>query len=802
LPVLDLSSVPVSQQAAEVEELLQKRARQPFDLERGPLFRAQLIRLGPEQHVLDLNMHHIVSDGWSLHILVRELAAFYQAGLKKEASPVPALPIQYADFALWQRQWLQGEKLEQQLSYWRRQLAHLPVLELPLDFPRPALRSMSGSRITRRLRGELVKGARQLGRKHDATLFITLLAVFEVLLLRYSGADDLAVGTPVANRDREEIEGLIGFFVNTLVMRADLGGDPAFTVLLGRLRETALGAYAHPDLPFEMLVEELKPDRQLSRTPLFQVMFALQSEPLPELNIVDLRFTPLKVETGTVKFDLLMTVEEVNAEELAVHMDYSTELFAAGTIERMLGHFQNLLQSAVDSPETHLSGMNILGEEERQQIVRGWNATELDSGAQESASAMFELPTMFEEQVERTPSTTAVEYEQERLSYRELNQRANQWARYLRKLGVGPEVRVALLLERGLDMVAALMGVLKSGAGYVPLNPEYPVERLAFILRETEASFVITERSLLGLLPESQALALCLEEKLPDIRQESTENLALSIDAGNLAYMIYTSGSTGESKGVCIEHGQLANYMRAISKRIDLGRRVATAQPISFDACLTALIGPLLSGGTIHVLSTVRAQSPVDMAQYLEEKDIEILKIAPSHLMTLQASSTVSLMPKQTLVLGGEASRWSWVQDLCKAAPGCSIVNQYGPTETTIGVSTFTVGDLAAGLEYSVTPLGKPLAGVRIYALDEQMQPVPVGVPGELYIGGDSVGRGYLNRPELTAQKFLPDPFIQKAGSRMYQTGDRGRYLTDGNLEFLGRTDQQVKVRGFRVELE
>jgi amino acid adenylation domain-containing protein len=801
LDVVDLGWVPISEQALEVEGLLREQARRPFNLEGGSLFRPQVIRLGAREHMLALNMHHIVSDDWSLNVLVRELAALYEARVKRQPSPLPAPPIQYADFALWQRQWLQGDVLENQLSYWRKQLADLPVLELPLDFPRPALQSTRGSRITRRVQGDLVRRVQQMSRSHDVTLFMSLLAVFEVLLLRYSGAEDLAVGTPVANRNREEIEGLIGFFVNTLVLRADLRGNPPFTELLIRVRDTALGAYAHPDLPFEKLVEELKPERQLSHTPLFQVMFALQNAPVPELQFADLTLTPVDTATHAVKYDVRMTAEEVSGEEAVLHVDYSTELFSAATIERMLEHFQNLLQSAVMNPQARLSELVMMGEGERRRILEEWNATRRDYRALPS------VPEMFEAQANRTPQATALEFEQETLSYAELNRRANQLAHHLRGLGVGPEVRVALFLDRGLEMVVALLGVLKAGGTYVPLDPEYPAERLGFVAGDAQVSVLVTQSRLRGRLPEVKAEIVQIDTDWEHIASQGGENLTVRVEAGHAAYILYTSGSTGRPKGVVVTHGGLTNFLLAMNEVFGpdgAGKWIAVTS-ICFDISVLELFWTLAKGD--HVVlhpgltrAAARAENQLsgrgegDESWDYSGKDLQCTPSFATGLM--EQWKTQPRKPRlRKVLIGGEAATESLVRDLMSVAED-GVYNMYGPTETTVWSSVHQVTTVTGAV-----PIGKPIANTQMYVLDGRMEPVPAGVPGELYIGGAGLARGYWQRSELTAERFVPNPFSATAGDRLYRTGDRVKWRPDGALDFLGRFDSQIKLRGFRIEL-
>ena len=796
LPVEDLQELPEPEREVTVRRRTTKEARRPFDLAQGPLVRATMLRLSREEHVLLLTMHHIVSDGWSMGILFRELSVLYEAFSGGKSSSLPELPIQYADFARWQQQWLQGEVLETQLTYWRRQLAGLLVLELPTDRPRPAARTFRGAQQSLVLRKTLGEALQTLSQREGVTLFMALLAAFQTLLHRYTGQDDIALGSPIANRTRAETEGLIGCLVNTLVLRTDLAGDPTFRELLGRVQEVALGAYAHQDLPFEKLVEELQPERNLSHAPLFQVLFVLQNAPTSALELPGLMVSRVRVDKGSAKFDLTLTLVE-GTNGLRGTVEYNTDLFDAATITRLLGHFQTMLEGIVADPGQRLSALPLMTAAERQQLLVEWNDT---MRAYPERQCLHQL---FEAQVGQTPTAVAVVCEGQELTYRELNRRANQLAHHLRSLGVGPEVLVGLCVERSVEMVIGLLGILKTGGAYVPLDPTYPKDRLAFMLEDTQAPVLLTRQRMVIGLPQCRAQIVCLDSGWEVIAQESEENPVSTAQPENLAYVIYTSGSTGKPKGVLIEHRQILHYVQGIRDRCDMepGTSFAMVQPLAVDTSQTVIFPSLIFGGCLHVISEDRASDPQALGEYFCRHPIDFLKIAPSHLAALQTSSyPEQLLPRRLLIMGGEASRQDWVERL-QAMACCSIVNHYGPTETTVGVLTYRVQKDQNGHSSSTVPIGRPLPNTQAYLLDRRRQPVPVGIPGELHIGGGCVARGYLNQPELTADKFIPNPFSTEPAARLYKTGDLARYLPDGNIEFLGRTDHQVKIRGFRIEL-
>ena len=798
LPRIDLSTMPEEQREAKVRQLAGEEASRAFDLTAGPLIRAILLKLTTREHVLLLTVHHIVFDGWSWGILYRELSALYKIFLSGNPSSLPELPIQYADFALWQRQWLQGKKLEEQLAFWKKHLTGVPPLELPTDRRRPSVQTFHGATSTFEFPESLTEALRGLSRKEGATLFMTLLAAFQCLLHRYTGQDDTVVGIPIANRNRAEMEGLIGFFVNTLVIRTDTSGNPVFRELLKQIKKTALDAYTYQDLPLEKLVEELHPERDLSRNPLFQVMFAMQNMPVATLEMSGLTPCLLETERTMTRFDLEVHLQETG-EGIKGKFVYNIDLFNVDTIERMIRHYRTLLEGIAENPDQRLSELPLLTEAERHQLLAEWNDTTTAYPRDRC------IHSLFEEQAERTPDAIAVTFEERQMTYRDLNSSANKLAHYLMRQGVGAEVLVGLCVERSLEMIVGILGILKAGGAYVPLDPTYPKERLAFMLEDSQATVLLTQQRLATRLPEIDAQVVCLdasgylasEAKLPDA------NPAGIVASEDLAYVIFTSGSTGLPKGVAVEHRQLVNYVRGVSERMEFepSWNFALVSTLAADLGNTVIFPALCIGGTLHVISQERAADPPALAEYFEQNRIDCLKIVPSHLAALMTGlHPEKLMPRRRLILGGEASHCEWVKGLRKLAPDCIIFNHYGPTETTVGVLTHRVGKEQPSLPSGTLPLGRPLPNTQIYILDEHQRLVPIGVAGELYIGGDGVARGYMNRPELTAERFVPNRLCNGQGALLYRTGDRTRYRSDGNIEFLGRIDRQVKIRGFRIE--
>ncbi len=786
LPVTDLRVLPVEAREREILRLAAEEAARPFDLAAGPLLRSSLVRLDEEEWALLFTLHHVVSDGWSMEVLVREVSALY------EGSRLPALPVQYADYAVWQRGWLSGEVLEAQLAWWRRRLAGAPpVLELPTDRPRPTVQDGRGARVPFALSAETTHALGELSRRGGATLFMTLLAAWQLLLARHSGQEDVSVGVPVAGRGRVEVEGLIGFFVNTLVLRADLSGYPSFGELLGRVRETALGAFQHQDLPFERLVEELAPERSLSRSPLFQVTFALQNvEPAAPWRS-RLRVEPLGGDRETAQFDLALSVEETEAG-LRGALSHRMELFDRATAERMLARYTVLLEAVAADPARPVWEVEMLAPAERRQLLAEWSP---------GASVPVEPPAVHEGvalQAERTPDAPAVAFGEETLTFRELVEGADRLAGRLRGLGVGPDTRVGVCLERSLDLPVALLAVLRSGGAYVPLDPGYPAERLAYMLADARVSVLLTTAALRDRFPGYDGPVLH-----PD-QGEGEGPLRVEVDPDHLAYVIYTSGSTGRPKGVAVPHRALASHLAWMGRAFPLGAqdRVLQKTPVSFDASVWEFWAPLLSGATLVVAPPEVHRDPGALARMVAQERITVLQVVPSLLGALleeggrEEGGMEEATELRRLFCGGEALP-AGMAARARALTGAEVVNLYGPTEVCIQSVTHTY----TGSETGVTvPIGRAVDGVRARVLDRAGAPVPAGVAGELHLGGVQLARGYLGRPELTAERFVPDALSGEAGARLYRTGDRVRRLADGTLEFLGRTDEQVKVRGFRIE--
>ncbi|WP_158625670.1 non-ribosomal peptide synthetase [Corallococcus carmarthensis] len=786
LPVVDLQSLPAAEREAEASRLITDEARQPFDLEKGPLLRTVLYRLDALEHVLLLKLHHIITDGWSMGVLVRELSALYPALAEGQPSPLSPLPMQYADYAAWQREFLRGEVLDSHLGWWRERLDPDAVLELPTDRPRPAVLSGRGARINAVLPVALVDALKALARAEGNTLFGVLLAGFQVLLSRYSGQQDVVVGTSVAGRGRAELEGLIGLFTNYLALRTDLSGQPSFRELLGRVRETTLEAYAHQEVPFEKLVDALKPERQLSINPLFQVALTLQNAPLPPLRLPGLVLDAQPVDNRTSKTDLSLIAMEV-PQGMRLTAEYNTDLFDPGSIQRLLAHLRTLLEGAVADPDRRVSELPLMDPAEAMRVQREWAGN----------TAPFPedccLHTLFEAQARRTPGAVAVQFQGQSLTYAQLDARANQLAHALRRRGVGPEARVALSVERSLDVAVGLLGILKAGGAWVPVDPMLPRERLAFMLEDSGATVLVTQAPLLERFPEAhRARALCLDVEREDLAGESVLAPASGVGPRNLAYVLYTSGSTGTPKGTAIEHRGVCNLVahEATAYGIGPGSRVLQFASLSFDLSVEEIFTTLCGGATL-VLAPLEDLMPGEpLRKLLRDEALTVISLTPA---TLAATAPEGLPALRTVISGGEAlppevvARW---------APGRVFLNTYGPTEATV-MATLT-GCTADG---RVPSIGRPLANVRAYVLDARGGLVPVGVKGELHLGGVGVARGYAGRPTLTAERFVPDAFSGEAGARLYRTGDVVRWREDGTLEFVGRVDAQVKVRGFRIEL-
>ena len=794
LPVKDLSDLAAQQRETEAARLAQEEARRLFDLERGPLFRAALLKLKEEEHIILLTMHHIASDGWSTAVLIKEVAALYESYSKGKASPLEDLAVQYADYAVWQREWLQGEVLNRQLSYWKQQLEQAPAaLELPTDRPRPPVQSYCGARQGFRLSDELSRGLQDLSRREGATLFMTLLAAFQVLLSRYSNQEDVSVGTPIAGRQQRETEGLIGFFVNMLVMRAQVQGGGSFRELLQQVREMSLGAYAHQEMPFEKLVEEMGVERELSRSPLFQVLFVLQNAPMPPLSLSGLTLTIVEVESSTSKFDLLLAMTETT-EGLAGTIEYNTNLFDASTITRMLGHFENLLEAIVADPSQRISNLPLLTNREREQLLIEWNDTYVDYQTSDH------IHQLFEKQVESVPQNVALVFEGVSLTYGELNRRANQLANHLRALGIGPDVLVGICVNRSIEMVVGLLGILKAGGAYVPLDPSYPQERLSWMLEDAGCKVALTQQSLNERLPKNRVQLIALDADWDKIATNSEENCLSRTTDENLAYCIYTSGSTGQPKGALNTHGAIRNRLLWMQEAYQLrgADHVLQKTPYSFDVSVWEFFWPLMTGARMVLASPEGHRDAAYLIRLISEQQVTTIHFVPSMLQAfLREEGVESCRSLRRVICSGEALPPE-LQETFHARLGAELHNLYGPTEAAIDV-TFWACKPESGQR--LVPIGRPIANTQIYLLDQNMQPVPNGTTGELYIGGVNLARGYLNQPELTAEKFVPNPFSAAAGSRLYRTGDLARYLADGQLAYLGRTDHQVKLRGFRIEL-
>jgi amino acid adenylation domain-containing protein/thioester reductase-like protein len=804
IPVVDLQGLSEKQREIETLRIATEEAQRLFNLQ-GPLLRGTLLQLDEADHVVLFTMHHIISDGWSMGVLVRELAVLYEALSKGKSvsgeaarTLLPELPIQYTDFALWQRQWLQGRVLESQLAYWKQQLSNAPaVLELPTDRPRPAVQTNRGATQFLALSKSLTEALKTLSQQESVTLFMALLAALKVLLHRYTQQDDIVVGTPIANRNRSETEGLIGFFVNTLVLRTQFSSNLSFQKLLEQVREVALGAYAHQDLPFEQLVTELQPERNLSHNPLFQVMFVFQNVPTESLELPGLTLNPLEFDNKTANFDLTLSMVETE-QGLRGALEYNTDLFEATRITRMLSHFQLLLEGIVANPNQRLSELPLLGTDECHQFLVEWNNTQADYPQEQCIHQLVEA------QVKQTPDAIAVVLEDQHLTYQVLNQRANQLAHFLQKLGVGPEVRVGLCLERAPEMIIGLLGILKAGGAYVPLDPTYPQERLAFMLTDAQVPVLLTQACLVAGLPEPNTQVLCLDTDWDAIAQQPQNNPAHRTVPENLAYVIYTSGSTGQPKGVMIQHRSLVNQTKSavIEYKLAASDRILQFASISFDAAAEEILPCLAQGATLILRTNEMLNSLPGFLQQCQDLKLTVLDLPTAFWHQLTSELAVGLALPESLrliIIGGESALPEYLAIWRQVGTQVRLVNSYGPTEATVVAVTCDLSGVAA-VEHTV-PIGQPIRNLQTYVLDPSLNPVPIGVPGELYIGGVGLARGYLNQPLLSAEKFIPNPFSPEPGARLYQTGDRVRYRSDGNMEFLGRMDQQVKIRGFRIEI-
>jgi amino acid adenylation domain-containing protein len=784
LSVVDLETLPETNRDREMHLLAAGYAQLPFDLVLGPLLRMVVLRLGPREHALVVGIHHIVSDGWSLGVFLRELAAIYTACVAESLPALTELPIQYADFAGWQRNWLRGEVLEAQLRFWTRQLTGAPpVLELPLDRPRPRVQTHRGGRVLVEISQALSERLEIEGRRCGATPFMTLFAAFSVLLCRYAGQEEVVVGVPVANRSRTELEGSIGPYANTLALRADLKRDPTFAELVLRIRDMALGAYAHQDLPFEKLIAELQPDRDLGRSPLFQVMFTLQNTPRLELKLPNLALSALALKAGRAPFDLTLSVAP-QAEGLSVRLELNLDLFDESTAMRLASHYRNLLFAIVEEPGERVFELPLLTIAERCELF----ALGYGTAAETPPLLVHEL---FERQAERTPDAVAIIFEGASLSYGELNRRANRLAHHLRRLGVGTEARVGLCVRRSFDLLVGLLGVLKAGGAYVPLDPAYPPSRLALVIEDAGIELVLTESITRASLPAYDARTVELDGG--GFATESQENPEPRTAPEGLAYAIYTSGSTGRPKGVEIQHRSVVNFLGSMARRPGLSHRdvLVAITTISFDIAVLELFLPLAVGARIELASRETAADGELLAALIEASRATVVQATPSTWRMLLDSGWQGDR-RLTALCGGEALPRGLAERL-RAHVG-ALWNVYGPTETTVWSAAHQVRE-----ERWFVPIGGPLANTEIHVVDRHLMPVPLGVAGELVIGGEGLARGYLGQPDLTAERFIPNPF-GGFGGRLYRAGDLVRRRSNGEIEFLGRLDHQVKVRGFRIE--
>lgn len=801
--LIDLMSQAPKNREALLLAAVNEEARRPFDVANAPLVRVTIWRLDEEDHLLLLMMHHSISEAWSIALLFRELEQLYRSRLDGSTPELPELPVQYSDYARWQRDRFNTEQLQEQEGYWKERLAgEIPLLQLPGDHPRQAVQTQNGSIYPLRLPQRLCEQLQTLSNLHSVTLFMTMLAAFQTLVVRYTGEQDLLVGSPVSNRNRTELENLIGFFVNTLVLRTDCSGNPRFDELLQRVRETALGAFEHQDVQFEHLVQLLNLDRDLSHNPLFQVMFALQNTPMPSLHLEGIRRSEIlghdKVHSGTTKVDLSMVIE-VNEPEWIVWVEYNSDLFELSTIQRLLGHFHTLLESIIQDPAQRISDLSLMGDQERQRIVQDWNKT----GAEYDLNRC--VHQQFEDMAQRFPDAIALcarstrsgtPGAMEQVKYADLNRYANQVAHYLQSHGVQTGDYVAVCAERSIESVVGILGILKCGAAYVPLDPKYPAERLAYVLQDSGASVILTQEHLAESLPGHDTQLVCLDKEWETISQQADVNPVSRVDPKQLAYMIYTSGSTGRPKGVQIEHRSLANLVawhRAAYEVSPQDRATLLAGP-AFDASVWETWPYLTAGASLHVPDEEILLSPTRLYQWLAEQEISLCFLPTPLAEAVLKESVPDGLRLRAMLTGGDKLRpGDW------GAIPYKLINHYGPTENT--VVTTCVDVATDGETDNAPPIGRPISNTQVYIVDSFMQPVPMGVPGELLIGGTGLARGYHNRAELNAEKFIANHFSSDPDARLYRTGDLVRYLADGNIEFLGRIDSQVKIRGFRIEL-
>jgi amino acid adenylation domain-containing protein len=796
LQTTDLGSLAPDQREAEMLAVAAKEADRTFNLSRWPLLHPHLLRLAEDDHVLILTMHHIVVDFWSLNLLEHELATLYERFSAGLSSSLPEPGLQFADYAAWERQLVEGATGQAQLEFWKKQLADVPTLRMPTDWPRPRRPTFAGADYHFSLPRSVYAGLVELGRQENATLFMTTLAAFQVLLHRYSGQDDIVVGTPVANRGRPELERVVGYFVNSLVLRTDVSEGSTFRQLLSRVRSIALEAFAHQELPFERLVAELNAHRDYASNPLFQVHFQLLADGVSELSDDEstlLGGEYLEIETHAVKFDLALDLWDAS-DSLWGRLEYSTELFSHGTAARMMAHYQNILAAVGANPDQHIADLRLQGENELETIITEWNSTATDR-AKDTC-----LHQLVEEQAQRTPEAVALEFRGEELTYAALNARANQLAHHLRSLGIGPEAIVGVYARRSIEMVVGILGILKAGAGYLPLDPADPVARLRLIVEGAQPAAVLTQAALLDRSRESTSCRLlCLDSDWETVTRCSTDNLAPVGNACNLAYVIFTSGSSGIPKGVLTESRAVCNHLLWMQSVVPLGPgdRTLLKYPFNFDASVCEIFCPLIAGARLIVTEPEEHWNASHFVRVLKQNAISVLDVVPSMLeVLLDEPAFAECTSLRRVICGGEELTAS-IRDRFFGQMHAELYNIYGPTEATIGATAARCEPDDIGQPVNI---GKPIANTQVYILDARLKPVPIGVAGELCIGGDCLARGYLNDPIATAEAFVPNPFSED-GARLYRTGDLARFLPDGSISYLGRMDKQVKVRGHRLEL-
>jgi amino acid adenylation domain-containing protein/thioester reductase-like protein len=801
LPLVDLQSLSSREQTQELERLTEQEIYTPFDLTQAPLMRTFLVKLKADSYLLFLSLHHSIFDGWSMKVLLQELSRLYEAFLQKQSNPLPDLPIQYGDFAVWQRQQLQGDKLTQEVNYWQQQLTGIPpLLEIPTDHPRPPIQTFKGNNCTFKLSPELSQHLKNISQTSTATLNMTLLTAFNVLLYRYSRQEDIVIGIPSGNRQFPEIEPLIGCFVNTLPIRTQFKENLSFQALLNQVKQVFLEAYEHQDLPLEKVVEVVNPERNISYSPLFQVMFSWEDMlHINHFSMADLKLTPVTMNALIAQFDLTLAMQET-AEGLVGSFDYNCALFNQDTIERMITHFQTLLEGIAVNPEQSIELLPILPLSE-QKLLAQWNQTNI---AEHPKVCIHEL---FEHQVLKSPNAIAIEWENEKVTYQDLNHRANQLAHYLQSLGVDSEVLVGIYLERSLLVIVGLLAVLKAGGAYIPLDPDYPQQRLTYMAEDAQISLLLTQESLLDSLPAEDVGVIVLDKLADILTVQSPENPLSEVVPENLLCVLYTSGSTGKPKGVMLTHAALVNHSWGISEVFGLTEsdRVLQFASFGFDVAAEEIFPTWLKGGTVVLRPGQMFATLTDFADFIEQESLTVLNITPAywHEWAIAVSQSLATVPSslRVVAVGGDAVLPEtvniWRQMVGKRV---QCINVYGPTEASVTAIVHDLLDYQSEKINSVL-IGRPIANTKAYILDQNLQPVPIGVKGELHLCGVRLARGYLNRPELTAEKFIDNPFANAAFNRLYKTGDLARYLPDGNIECFGRIDNQVKIRGFRIEL-